>query len=439
MFRKCLAYLQLNASATFALVFLLGACGEDPPSNNPQNQQQANNNPPANSCPSLGTMLPAGTAPIRRGDAASAYDPGCQRIYMVFGDIGEPEQCGFAPSVFLSDAYVYEIESGTWWQLDDIPQNGPLPRARSRAIWDRTRERLVVFGGRWRLGTEGAYTFLNDVWAFEPSTNTWDELSPVGGTGPSGRMNHTMHYDHERDRFIVHGGGTTNVIAFQPENDTWAFNLETNTWSPLGTGALQPPGRLFHASGLDTNQQRLYVFAGGGEDAFFTFFRDMWVLDLASDTWSEVQLSGRAPAGRIKAEMDYDAPRNRLVLFAGHDDTSLGNANDVWAFDLTQETWAQMIVGDVFNRPAFDICDFPGDFTTADLNSPERRESHNFHIIGERAFTYGGRTDCGLANDTWLLDITTNVWSQENVSPTGMTCPRSGAIDCVSDQARLCD
>ncbi|MEL6183793.1 MAG: kelch repeat-containing protein, partial [Myxococcota bacterium] len=55
------------------------------------------------------------------------------------------------------------------------------------------------------------------------------------------------------------------------------------------------------------------------------------------------------------------------------------------------------------------------------------------------ALTYGGNTDCGLANDTWSLDLATDTWSQVTVSPSGMTCPRTGNPDCAAPTARMCD
>jgi hypothetical protein len=51
---------------------------------------------------------------------------------------------------------------------------------------------------------------------------------------------------------------------------------------------------------------------------------------------------------------------------------------------------------------------------------------------------YGGRTDCGLAKDTWSLDLATLGWTQLNPSPLGMTCFRSGSLSCQEPGARLC-
>jgi hypothetical protein len=253
-------------------------------------------------------------------------------------------------------------------------------------------------------------------------------------------MNTTMDADPERNRILLHGGGTTDLTTYTIDNGTFAFDLETRSWSPIGTTGTLPPPRIFHGSALDRSRGRLYVFAGAGEDAFTAtqFYRDLWYLDLASDIWTEVPSDSSFPAGRIKPEMAYDAARDRILLFAGHDDTQLGNTNDLWSFDPAGGAWSLLIQGDTFNQPADGLCDFPADFATIDPASPERRESHLFELAGETAVMFGGRTDCGLAKDTWELDLATPAWRQINESPLGMTCRRSGSLQCDEPGARLC-
>lgn len=387
--------------------------------------------------------LQAGVAPARRGDMAFAIDPATDRVYMFFGDRAEPANCGPAASDFMEDGWVFDPASNRWAELEIQGAARPQRRARSSGVWDEARGRFILFGGRYRAGASGSYTFLDDVWAFDPATAEWTELSAQGSPGgPSGRMNTTMVADPANDRVLIHAGGTTNFTAFTVDSETWAFNLADNTWQQLGMGPTQPTARIFHVAALDRTRQRLFVWAGAGEDAFTatSFFRDLWYLDLATDTWTEVPADASFPAGRIKATMELDAARDRLVMFAGHDDGQLGNDNDVWTFDLANLRWTREIQGDTFNRlfPGSPFCDFPADFANVDLASPERRESHLFLIRGDRAFMYGGRTDCGLTNDTWVLDLTTMTWTQVTMSFNGMTCFRSGRTDCEDPNARKC-
>lgn len=394
-------------------------------------------------CPALGPLVDEGNGPPRRGDMAFAFDPECRRVLMFYGDAAEPLNCNPSASVFLDDGYAFDVATGRWSAIEVMGASKPLRRARSSGAWDPASKRFIVFGGRYRAGTTGPYTFLNDVWAFDPATKTWEELSAQDAAGaPPGRMNTQIVLDARSNRVVVFGGGKVAAggISFEAFNDTWAFDLANKTWRELGQHGTKPEGRLFHVTAYDAANQHLYVFGGGGADALTAaqFLRDMHRLDFEADAWSAVTPAGEIPAGRIKATMEYDPARNRLVLFGGHDDGALGNDNDIWTFDIAAQAWTRQVEGDVFHAPALGQCDFPADFAIIDPASPERRESHAFSILGDIAVMHAGRTDCGLANDTWVLDLLTFSWQRINNSFTGMTCFRSGRQDCMMPGAKKC-
>lgn len=400
--------------------------------------------PFAGTCPPMGEELEESVAPVRRGDMATAFDTNCNRAMMFFGDTAEPVMCGPAASIFIADGYTYDPVRRRWAAINVEGDTKPTERARSNGAWDPNSNRFILFGGRWRRGTSGAYTYFNDVWAFDPNTRTWNELSPQGAAGaPTGRMNALMLMDPDRNRILVYGGGqiSADFQTFIVDGTTWAFSLDDLSWSRLNTNN-GPRPRLFHTGDLDRQRGRLYVFSGGGQNSFSDandIYGDIWYLDLTNDTWTNATpRGGDAPDPRIKAELRYDAARDQMVLFAGHDNGALGNDNDVWTFDLEALTWTRQLQGDVYNAPPIGFCDFPADFATVDPNSPERRESHLWLINGDRAYMYGGRTDCGLANDTWYFDLTTNTWTQLTESFNGMTCYRSGRTDCDEPEARKC-
>jgi len=443
--------LKLHLHFLLAVSFLSGGCDEmsNQANDNPfPNMTDAGFAPPSidagyqpSSCAPIGSPLLQGAAPYARGDTAFAYDDDCARIYMFFGDKAVPQLCSFPPSEFVTEGWFFDLNTRVWSKL--TPEGAaPMERARASGAWDPVRKQYLVFGGRYRSGTSGPYTFLNDLWSYSPETNQWTELSYAGdSSAPRGRMNTEMIFDEETEKLMMFGGGqlTANFSSFIPFNDLFTYDLKSNTWEQITPANNPPPARLFHSSAFDAKRRRLYIFGGGGASAFQgPFYNDMWYYDFGTNRWTEVPTNRNFPARRIKGMFVYDSDNDRIVMMGGHDDTSLGNTADVWSFDLENQQWNLEIAGDEFNKPPNDFCDPPADFATFDPNSPERRASHIFTNTRDGAFLFGGRTDCGVANDSWLLDLNSFSWETLNESISGMTCYRSGRTDCDDPGSKLC-
>lgn len=282
---------------------------------------------------------------------------------------------------------------------------------------------MIVHGGRWReTGTSGDYTMREDTWAFDLGTDTWSLLSEDGG--PGGRANHVGVVAD--GRFIVHGGDSSpSPLSYVPSDEVWALDLSSGSWTQLEVQE-GPPARLFHAGVASADGRYLYVYGGTSSDPFFSpAFSDLWQLDLESLEWDQLHDGeGTAPDSPFWANLVADPTQARLLLWAGHDDTALGNTNQLWAFDLGSGEWSRLQEGDVYANPANDFCDFPADFTEPDLASPERRNAGAAAITscGE-LLVFGGKTDCGLINDLWAWDPASG-WAERSSATAGQICPR---------------
>ena len=187
----------------------------------------------------------------------------------------------------------------------------------------------------------------------------------------------------------------------------------------------------------DGANHRVVAFSGGDENAFFgPFYRDMWSFDIESRTWSRLWLGAgqNGPDGRINSTLVADEARNRLLLFAGHDDTRIGHRNDLWSFDNASGTWTSIVEGDSgFGSECTSFCSCPPDFVEVDRNSPERRQYHTFEpILGEeRALLFGGKSDCGYLDDTWSFDFESDEWTEVEPAGQGEACMRTGQEGCT--------
>jgi hypothetical protein len=367
-----------------------------------------------------------GGAPEARADHVSAWIADRAELVVWGGDIGVPVAC--TPSPEYDDAlWVFETDCNTWREIEG--GSGPGPRARMAGALDAPGNRLLVFGGRSQVA--GGYEEHDDVWALDLATLSWSPVT-TSGTGPSARSNTSAVVDAARDRLIVFGGNTsTSGLTFVPQGDTFALDLATGEWSEIAPGT-GPDARLFHAAAITADGAAMIVYGGGDENAFFgPFFGDAWALDLATDTWSPISVAGTAPANRISASL---APGgDGVVLFAGHDDGALGNTNDLWTLDAVGSAWTNLSAGDVLDNAAAGFCDFPPDFTVQDPASPERRSA--FTLAADDAggaWLFGGKTDCGLANDVWRLDLASGTWTERRPANQGLSCERQGRVTCES-------
>lgn len=417
----------------FVLSWALAACSEAAPT--PPRADAAADAPTSEVGPPDATsdapdapMCTGGAeAPVARGDSAGVVDPATGTMAIFGGDSGPTVMCIPAPA-FRDDTWVYDPVCDRWREVTG--ETHPSARARAAFALDSRRRRMVLFGGRFRAGSSGNYTLLRDVWAFDLAAARWEQLMP-GNTGPTARSNAAAAYDSVADELLVYGGSTsTSGLSFTPQGDVWALNLETLQWRRVAASG--PPARLFHAAAV--NGRRLFVVGGGDARAFTgPFLRDAWSLDLEAGSWTRVPLTGDTErlGGRISASLVPAG--DGYVLLGGHDDGALGNRNDVLAI-AADGAVSTLREGDSLQRAGAGFCDFPPDFAAEDMDSPERRSAFVAAVdpARQRAIVYGGKTDCGLANDVWAVGLTTGAWTVLRGTNDGLSCTRSGRSSCSS-------
>lgn len=357
--------------------------------------------------------------PDARGEVEGVWDAERGRMLVFGGDRGTPVQC-MSQTEFVAEVWAFHPDCDNFEALQPSP--GMTARGRYALALDPSRARALIHGGRFRSGTSGSYTVYDDLWAFDFATDSW---APLPGPGPSPRSNHVAAV--VGDRLIVHGGNaSTDGLVFTPLADTWSFDLVGEQWSQLAT-TNDPSARLFHAAAADG--ERVYVFGGGDENAFLgPFFADLWALEVESGAWTMLDAGGTGPAGTTWADLLIDEAGQRLLVWAGHDDTALGNNNTLWSWDLAGGAWTALELGDVQDAPANDFCDFPVDFVIPDLAAPERRSAGAATIDDQgRMLVFGGKTDCGLINDVWSWSLADQAWTERSAATTGEICPRAFA------------
>ncbi len=372
-----------------------------------------------------------GVRPPPLGEAGGAWDPVAHKLVMLGGDSGFPVNCNPSPNPEAGQ-WIYDTACGGWSKLAGAAL--PPPRTRHAAAYDEQNHALYVFGGRWRTpGTAGPWTLRNDVWRLDFATLSWTEVA-TSGEAPSPRWGAAAGYDPTRDALVVFGGNIgTSGLTYEPTDTAYVLDLGTGAWQAVGGG--QGPDARLLAAGVVVPDDDLFVVFAGNTSFFGPMRGDLWALHLDTLQWERLHDgTGTAPRARFWPGLVYDAGHHRLVMFGGHDDGDLGNRNDLWTFDLGTRQWQVVTLGDQINpdAPPPGFCDFPPNFVIFDESQPERRSAHFFAAAGGEAWVYGGKTDCGLADDLWRLDLDSLQW-EPVVEPTvGIACERAGIEGCTS-------
>jgi len=207
----------------------------------------------------------------------------------------------------------------------------PSPRTLPTIIVDTAGHRAILFGGA------AADEYYNDVWELPLDTVAGYRWLPVvtSGSPPSGRWGHRAAYDADAGRMYVFAGKAGEY----PVNDVWALDLETMTWQQLSPSGTPPAARISSMMAYCPSRHSLVVY--GGTDA--APMGDVWELKLDSMRWRALSPSGSAPAERWGGGQFMDLVNNRLVIVGGIGDVFY---NDVWALDLTSQngTWQELSV-----------------------------------------------------------------------------------------------
>lgn len=242
----------------------------------------------------------AATGPVPRTFPAMVYDRD-RRCIVLFGGNRVLFGAENDKDTFLNDLWEWD---GVRWR--EIKTATPSARAEAIMVYDRHRQRVVLFGG-YRL-VEGKSFRLGDTWEWDGKI--WQQVSTAG---PSPRNGAAMVYDTARRRVVLFGGSGAS-------GETWKW--DGKSWREIKPTLAA--GRFNSVMAYDEKHEQIIRFGGWNGK---TRVSDTWTL--AGETWQ--RLEAREPEARNHAAMVYDSRRKRIVLFGGHDGERV--FGDLWEWD----------------------------------------------------------------------------------------------------------
>jgi len=265
--------------------------------------------------------------------------------------------------------------SGNWNKLSTSGDSPPERDAHS-LVYDSQSHRIILFGGFY------PGVIFSDVYSLDLHTRTWEKLSE----GPLQRAYHTAALDNITNRMIVFGGGDS-VLA--TTNQTWQFDLDTKQWSQITTTGTIPPARNGNASFFDSRNNRFIIFGGGSKAGVYN---ETYALDLTSDTWQKIAVSGEPPDPRAHMGYSWAGNDSTIIIFGGED--NYGQFfRDVFVLNIETWVWTKLIT---FSTP------------------PSGRSGCAMEFFPDvNAFAvFGGFATVGSLNDAYAFTVENRNWNE---------------------------
>jgi hypothetical protein len=221
--------------------------------------------------------------------------------------------------------------------------------------------------------------------------NGWMNVVP-DSTPPAERSEGTIVFDAPNRRLVLFGGYDGSYL-----NDVWTADMgPTPVWTRLTPAGTPPVGRASHTAIYDAPRHRMIVFAGSDGSAYRN---DVWALslDAGAETWIPLTPAGSAPPQRRSHSAIYDAVGDRMIIFGGY-----FYRNDTWALSLSgAPVWQQL-------NPSGPL--------------PSARQGHSavYDAQEQRMITFGGEDGGDYQSDVWILTL--------DASPAWISIPQTGAV-----------
>ncbi len=220
------------------------------------------------------------------------------------------------------------------------PASRPTPRVGAAMVYDENLHRVILFGGAYLTGgaaCAGASSFTcNDLWSWDGQQ--WSPLTATG-TPPTHRAYAGIVFDRSRQRTVLHGGRM--LLTYRA--DTVELNCATTPcqWSVAYTSGNPTPARAMQALAYDENNSQIAMFGGVGEapPCYDAACGDLW--QRRGTIWTQV--ASNTNLYRRGHALVFDAARGELVAFGVDPLFGSQQVADTcgrpWRFDWTSATF----------------------------------------------------------------------------------------------------
>ncbi|MBN7813511.1 hypothetical protein J0A68_21320 [Algoriphagus sp. H41] len=219
-------------------------------------------------------------------------------------------------NVFFS----YDVQKNEWSKVADLPSD-----ARESAISFSIGEYGYVGLGKDCLGMGICeHHYFNDLWRYDPSTNSWMEMAEFPGSPRAYSTSFVIG-----DKAYITGGSSYG------DNDLWEYSPAKNQW----TKKADYPGNCSNRQvSFSVNGRGFVGFGWSGGTC-----KDFWEYKPATDQWIQ--------KAEFPGEARYDAfsvaLKDKGYLMAGINQTmtDVTYHSDLWEYEPNKEVWTKIEAG----------------------------------------------------------------------------------------------
>ncbi|KAJ9154465.1 hypothetical protein P3X46_027795 [Hevea brasiliensis] len=278
------------------------------------------------------------------------------------------------------------------WMVLSISGDKPTPRFNHAATV--IGNKMIVVGGE--SGSES----LDDVQVLNFDQFTWTAISSKLYLSPSSLP---LKIPACKGHSLVSWGKKALLIGgkMDPASDrisVWAFDMETECWSPLEAKGDVPVARSGHT--VVRASSVLILF--GGEDAKRRKLNDLHMFDLKSLTWLPLHCTGTGPSPRSNhvAALCDD---KMLLIFGGASKSR--TLNDLYSLDFETMVWSRIKKRGFHPSPRAGCCGV---------------------LCGTKWYIAGGGSRKKRHSETLVFDIVKLEWSVAFASPASSITTNKG-------------
>lgn len=216
--------------------------------------------------------------------------------------------------VSTSTSHKYDPILDQWTTMDNFPGTS---RGFSYGVSDGEFG-YMGFGYNTQVGT-----YLDDLWKFDPLSETWTELASC----PCQARTHPAFIHLDGKIFVGVGGDGSNN-----RDDWWQYDIALNTWSakPDFPGVPRHHPYYFDLDGY------AYVGFGHGVDGIF---KDFYKYDPDSEIWEEMN---DFPGESRVAGTQFSHDGYGYILSGDGDDHDYLETGEFWQYNPADDSWSQL-------------------------------------------------------------------------------------------------